>query len=114
MKLKHEIKKIEDKKNNKKWLDRTDFKENGSEHCIGNLVLLDKNENSKFNDKPFDEKKQIYFDVNECFTSRNLLHSISVFSKSDWGITEILNNKNKFIERIKEDYEIKDLSNDNE
>lgn len=106
--------KIEDKKNNKKWLDRTDFKENGSEHCIGNLVLLDKNENSKFNDKPFDEKKQIYFDVNECFTSRNLLHSISVFSKSDWGITEILNNKNKFIERIKEDYEIKDLSNDNE
>lgn len=105
---------VEEKKNSKQWLDRTGFEEKGAEHCVGNLVLLDKNENSKFNDKPFNEKKQIYFNVNECFKSRNLLHSISVFSKSDWGIKEILDNKNKFIERIKEDYEIKDLSNDNE
>jgi len=99
---------IEEKKNSKQWLDRTGFEEKGAEHCVGNLVLLDKNENSKFNDKPFNEKKQIYFNVNECFKSRNLLHSISVFSKSDWGIKEIMDNKNKFIERIKKDYEIKD------
>lgn len=94
------------KKENEMWLDRSFFNQEASEHCIGNLVLLDKNENSNFYDKPFKEKKSIYFNVDECFKSRNLLHSISVFSKSSWGAEEILDNKKKFIERIKKDYEI--------
>lgn len=92
----------------KKWLNRDDFEENGTEHCIGNLVLLDKNENSKFNDKPFNKKKEIYFNVNEGFKSRNLLHSIFVFAKSQWGIKDIQDNKEEFITRFKNDYNIND------
>lgn len=92
----------------KEWLKRADFEGNGTEHCVGNLVLLDKNENSKFKDKPFNEKKKIYFDVNEGFKSRNLLHSIFVFAKSQWGIKDIQENKNEFIKRFKKDYNIND------
>ncbi len=90
------------------WLNREDFNGNGTEHCIGNLVLLDKNENSKFNDKSFEEKKVIYFNVNEVFKSRNLLHTISVFAKSKWGIEDIQKNKEEFIKRFKTDYKITD------
>lgn len=92
------------------WLNRDEMDEGCSEHCIGNLVLLYGNNNSTFGAKSFTEKKDAYFNIdpNTPFESRHLLHTISVFSKSDWGIKEILENKNKFIERIKEDYKIKD------
>ncbi|NVN97119.1 DUF262 domain-containing protein [Candidatus Nomurabacteria bacterium] len=89
------------------WLNRDIMAPNCSEHCIGNLVLLDKNENSKFNNKPFTAKKEYYFNVNEVFKSRNLLHTISVFAKSNWGNDEIQENRIKFIERFKQDYGIK-------
>ncbi|HZL09516.1 MAG TPA: DUF262 domain-containing HNH endonuclease family protein [Prolixibacteraceae bacterium] len=88
------------------WLNRDDMEPNCSEHCIGNLVLLDKNENSKFNNKPFDAKKEYYFNVDEVFKSRNLLHTISVFAKSNWEKENIQENKRKFIERFKQDYGI--------
>ncbi|MBL1408702.1 DUF262 domain-containing protein [Sphingobacterium faecale] len=87
------------------WLNR-DSLEQCSEHSIGNLVLLDKNENSKFSDKPFIEKKDIYFNVNESFKSRNLLHSIAVFSKSDWTKKDIEENQINFLRRFKKDYGI--------
>ena len=45
----------------KDMLNRASFNKNGSEHCIGNLVLLYKNENSKFGAKTVEEKKNIYF-----------------------------------------------------
>ena len=94
---------------NKEMLDRTQFNGNGSEHCIGNLVLLYKNENSKFGAKTVEEKKSIYFQVDEedkPFRSRHLLHSMSVFAKSSWGIKEIQDNKESIITEIKNYYGI--------
>jgi uncharacterized protein with ParB-like and HNH nuclease domain len=96
---------LNDKPYEKQWLDRGLLKD-CTEHSIGNLVLLDKNENSKFNDKPFDKKKDIYFNVNEGFKSRNLLHSIAVFAKSSWIKDDIEDNQNKFLTRFKKDYGI--------
>jgi hypothetical protein len=97
------------------WLNRDEmiYKCNGkdkvySEHSIGNLLLLDKNENSKFNDNPFDEKKKIYFDINDAFKSRNLLHTISVFANSTWAKDDIEKNQKAFISRFKKDYNIED------
>lgn len=90
------------------WLNRDEMDSNCSEHCIGNLLLLDKNENSKFNDSPFNDKKAIYFDINEDFKSRNLLHTISVFAKSNWTKYEIQENQKQFIARFKQDYLIVD------
>lgn len=96
--------------NKTEMLDRSLFYGNGSEHCIGNLVLLYKNENSKFGAKSFEEKKSIYFQVDEeekPFRSRHLLHSMSVFAKSSWGIKEIQDNKDSIINEIKTYYGIK-------
>ena len=95
--------------NNEDMLDRSKFYGNGSEHCIGNLVLLYKNENSKFGAKTVEEKKSIYFQVDEedkPFRSRHLLHSMSVFAKSSWGIREIQENKESILNEIKNYYGI--------
>lgn len=95
--------------NNEDMLDRSKFNGNGSEHCIGNLVLLYKNENSKFGAKTVEEKKSIYFQVDEedkPFRSRHLLHSMSVFSKSSWGIREIQENKESILNEIRNYYGI--------
>lgn len=95
--------------NNEAMLDRSKFNGNGSEHCIGNLVLLYKNENSKFGAKTVEEKKSIYFQVDEedkPFRSRHLLHSMSVFAKSSWGIREIQENKESILNEIKNYYGI--------
>lgn len=95
--------------NNEDMLDRSKFNGNGSEHCIGNLVLLYKNENSKFGAKTVKEKKSIYFQVDKedkPFRSRHLLHSMSVFAKSSWGIREIQENKESILNEIKNYYGI--------
>ncbi len=88
------------------WLNRDYMETNCSEHSIGNLLLLHKNENSQFSDKPFNDKKNIYFNINEEFKSRNLLHTIFVFAKSNWSKDEIQENQKQFIARFKQDYSI--------
>ncbi|KAA6312899.1 hypothetical protein EZS27_036242, partial [termite gut metagenome] len=95
----------------KKWLNRDSFENNGSEHCIGNLVLLYHNENSGFNDSNFDRKKSLYFDLmkDKTFRSRHLLHSIAVFANGDWGVKQIQANKEKFIAEIKTYYGIQEI-----
>jgi len=92
----------------KGMINRADFNGQGSEHCIGNLVLLYKNENSKFGAKLFDDKKSIYFNVDseKPFRSRHLLHTISVFANKSWGVEQIVENKKQFITEIKNYYEI--------
>ncbi len=85
------------------------IKEKTTEHSLGNLVLLYKDNNSSFSDKSFEEKKAIYFGLAEAgFKSRSLLHSISVFSKSIWNENAIKENQKDIIDRIKKDYGYED------
>lgn len=91
----------------------------GGEHCIGNLVLLYKDDNSQFGPSSFEEKKRIFFDMNPAkvgfkFASRNLLHSIAAFSKSEWGADEIRENRNEFLSRFKSDYTMTEVGNEAE
>ncbi|MEG2162275.1 MAG: HNH endonuclease family protein, partial [Chryseobacterium sp.] len=79
----------------------------GSIHCIGNLVLLYGKDNSSFGAKDFLEKKNTYFNTSSSFSSRNLLHTISVFSKSDWKEKEIISNKILTIKQITDYYGIR-------
>lgn len=97
----------EDKKktiNDGTWIDREKFESNGTEHCIGNLVLLYGPENSEFGAKTVEEKKNVYFNIEKELKSRHLLHTISVFAKNSWGIDEIQENKKNIIDNFNTDY----------
>ena len=105
-----ELKRLIDEKPGK-MLDRQLFNGNGSEHCIGNLVLLYGRDNSKFGDKDPEEKKALYFNPDAeseglNFKSRSLLHSMYAFAKSTWGVSEIQQQKEAFIEDFKKTYNI--------
>ena len=83
------------------------FQNNGSEHCIGNLVLLYKDNNSSFGNSDFDEKKRLFFDMRSQdfrFDSRSLLHSIAVFSEVKWTPKTIQRYRDMFLERFSADY----------
>lgn len=78
-----------------------------TEHSIGNLVLLYKNENSAFNNNDFLHKKELFFNPNktELVKSRLLLHTVCVFAeKQDWNGNSIAENKKKTIEQFDEYY----------
>lgn len=68
-----------------------------TEHSIGNLVLLFTHNNSEFNDKSFNEKKEIFFKMDitdkkereRVFESRSLIHSMSKFAEKEWGAQQI-------------------------
>lgn len=80
----------------------------GSEHCIGNLVLLYHDDNDSFGTKSFDEKRQILFDVScgkrESFPSLHLLHTVSVFSETKWDVSKIQEYRDKFIDEMRAFY----------
>lgn len=76
-------------------------------HCIGNLVLLYKDDNSSFGAKEFSDKKNFYFNTSKEFKSRNLLHTISVFAKSEWNESEITDNKRSIINQLNSYYGLK-------
>lgn len=66
-----------------------------TEHGIGNLVLLFKDENSGFNDFPFETKKELFFNPNKTklTKSRRLLHTVCVFAEQkDWTGESIARN----------------------
>ena len=83
-----------------------------SEHSIGNLVLLYKDDNSAFNDSPFDEKKSMFFLVPDgkdkkkkmIFKSRHLLHTIYKFAQSEWKGEQIAKNKYQTLKEFREYY----------
>ena len=86
---------------------------NYSVHCIGNLVLLDKNDNSALGPKNFICKKEILFNLEnlndenkELRKSLALLHTLSVFSKSEWTEEQIKKNREKMLENIRTTYNI--------
>jgi len=74
-----------------------------SEHCIGNLVLLYGQNNASFGNAPFDVKKRMFLAPGDLtvFRSRNLLHSVCVFSGAEWGAVEIVENYNRTLKNLK-------------
>lgn len=78
-----------------------------TEHSIGNLVLLYKNENSKFNNSNFEQKKEMFFNPKrtELFKSKHLLHTVCVFAeKLKWDGPAIAQNQYNTLEAFKRDY----------
>lgn len=66
-----------------------------TEHAIGNLVLLYKDDNSSFNNRGFNGKKELFLigeDKKKVFKSRHLLHTIYRFAEADWRGREISEN----------------------
>lgn len=92
------------------YINETDLLNAGcTQHCIGNFALLYVNDNSKFSDHSFAEKKSILFDYEnkvDMFSSRELLHTIKLFSMDKWGVKEIKENKEKVIKHLREFYGI--------
>ena len=84
-----------------------EWTEETSVHCIGNLVLLDKNDNSAFGAKSFTEKKKVFFKIDgKLKQSLSLLHSISVFSEEKWTLDEIKKAKEAFIQNFQKTYKL--------
>lgn len=77
-----------------------------TEHSIGNLVLLYKNDNSKFSNADFQTKKNIFFETEnvQTFKSRHLIHTISVFAHSNWDGEQIARNKKAIIDAFNDYY----------
>ena len=77
---------------------------------MGNFALLYTVNNSKLGNRSFNEKKKILFgttrDEVDVFQSRELLHTISLFSSEKWGVQEIAANKTKVIDKLETYYEI--------
>lgn len=90
----------------------------GSEHCIGNLVLLYKRDNSKFNDFDFEQKNHFFFQdmSDEGFESRHLIHTTMIFSDvrwEGWNKEQIPRKKYEEIEEFKKEYpELNVLNNE--
>lgn len=93
----HDIKYIKD-----------DVEYTASEHSIGNLVLLYKDDNSRFNADRFQDKKDIFFrNVGDSlFKSRHLIHTISIFANSDWTGEEIAKHKKEELETFDKQFSI--------
>ena len=83
-----------------------------TQHCLGNLVYLHKKDNSKFKDKIPEEKKNIYFNLDEKIYSRSLLHTMAAFGGKQWCIENapsiIKQNYDLEISKIRELYGIED------
>lgn len=82
-----------------------------SEHSIGNLVLLYKDDNSAFNASSFEDKKNMFFKHPEeskeskaIFKSRHLMHTIYKFACSSWNGNDIAKNKYQTLEDFRKYY----------
>lgn len=77
----------------------------GTEHGIGNLVLLYKNENSAFGNKNYGQKKEMFFDPKNRYRSRHLIHTVSVFAGlNQWDAKTIANNRRKVLDGFEDAY----------
>ena len=87
---------------------KDDVEYTASEHSIGNLVLLYKDDNSRFNADGFQDKKDIFFrNVGDSlFKSRHLIHTISIFANSRWTGEDIAKHKKEELEKFDKQYSI--------
>lgn len=77
-----------------------------TEHSIGNLVLLYRDDNSTFNADDFESKKRKFFENVgvSMFKSRHLIHTISIFASSKWEGEDIAKNKKNEINKFNEQF----------
>lgn len=77
-----------------------------SEHCIGNLVLLYGENNARFGNAGFDQKKMMFLAPGDMtvFESRNLLHSVCIFAGNSWNHQSIVDNYNLTLKNLKQYY----------
>lgn len=77
-----------------------------TEHSIGNLVLLYRDDNSTFNADDFESKKRKFFENVgvSMFKSRHLIHTISIFASSKWEGEDIAKNKKNEISKFNEQF----------
>lgn len=84
----------------------------GTEHCIGNLVLLYGRDNSKFNKADFRQKNRYFFadQDDDAFRSRHLIHTTMVFSDIRWEnpATGLPWNPEQVARRMKEELDVFD------
>ena len=104
---------LEDTSHIELWRDnikyiKDDVEYTASEHSIGNLVLLYKDDNSRFNADGFQDKKDIFFrNVGDSlFKSRHLIHTISIFANSHWTGEDIAKHKKEELEKFDKQYSI--------
>lgn len=83
-----------------------DMNSDYSVHSIGNLVLLDKNTNSSFNDSLPEYKTKKYFDLENVRWSLKLQHTVSVFTQKEWKEDAIVKNQEDFLVEFKKYYGI--------
>ncbi len=74
-----------------------------SEHCIGNLVLLYGENNARFGNANFENKKMMFLAPGDMtvFESRNLLHSVCIFAGNTWDHQSIVDNYNLTLKNLK-------------
>lgn len=97
------------------WDDpETHISVNGTEHCIGNLVLLYGRDNSKFNNADFRTKNKYFFtDMDDdAFKSRHLIHTTMVFSQNGWGESNDEHSWNKQQISRRKAEELKEFENE--
>lgn len=80
-----------------------------SEHCIGNLVLLYGENNARFGNANFENKKMMFLAPGDMsvFESRNLLHSVCIFAGNTWNHQSIVDNYNLTLKNLKLYYGLK-------
>lgn len=87
--------------------------ENISEHSIGNLLLLYRNENSSFGNKMPEDKRKSYFELNkdDMFASRHLLHTVFSFGRFEKFDQKAIceNQKDAIIDVIKRIHDVESL-----
>ncbi|MDP4268284.1 MAG: DUF262 domain-containing protein [Bacteroidota bacterium] len=94
------------------YLNRTDFLDECTEHCIGNLFLLYGNDNSEFGAKDFKVKKELLFqglssgEKKNILESMKLIHTISAFAETEWSVKTIRDKKAEFIQAFSETYSL--------
>lgn len=81
-----------------------------TEHSIGNLVLLYKDDNSSFNDSVFKRKKEIFLvgdrsgNQRKLFKSRHLLHTIYRFAEAEWTPEDISKYTYRTLKQFQDTY----------
>ena len=86
-----------------------------SEHSLGNLLLLYKNNNSSFGNKMPEDKRKSYFELNkdDMFASRHLLHTVFSFGRFEKFDQNAIceNQKDAILDITKRIHEVEPLLN---